>query len=179
MTKRRTICFAVALLMGLLAGCGNKEIANDVITISRYKGLEVKEQDNPEILEENVWDALLAECTVNEYPTEDLANRMEELRTEYGYVAYYKGKTAEELIKEKTGLSAEELAKEQLKKEYAVGLIAEAEELTLDSDEYEQQLKTAAGDMDPTEYEAMFGQEELMKQFQEEQVLEFLIENLK
>ena len=41
MKKRITTMIVGLCIVGLLAGCGNKEISNDNITITQYKGLEV------------------------------------------------------------------------------------------------------------------------------------------
>lgn len=178
---RKKIVYGIMVLglLGLCAGCGNKKISNDTFTIQKYKGLEVAKESDGEVKEDKVWEALLEECTIEEFPADDVTNLVEQLQTEYGYVAYYKGMTADELIKEKTGMTAEELAKEQLRKEYAIQLIAKEEDLTIDEEEYDKLLKKAAGDTDSSEYESMFGKETLMKQFQEEKVLDFLMENLK
>lgn len=178
---RRKMIYGIVVisLLGLCAGCGKKEISNDTITIQKYKELEVAEASDGEVTEDMVWGALLEECTVEEFPADDVTSLVEQLQTEYGYAAYYKGMTAEGLIKEKTGMTAEELAKEQLRKEYAIQLIAEEEDLLIDAEEYEKLLKEAAGDTDSSEYESMFGKETLMKQFQEEKVLDFLMESVK
>lgn len=178
MRKRIVQGITLIGLMMFCMGC-SKKIANDEISIQKYKGLEVAEESGGEISEEKVWEALMAECTVDEFPEDEVTELIEQLQTEYGYAAYYKGMTAEELIKEKTGKTAEELAKEQLRREYAIRLIAEKEDLTVDDEEYEKLLKEAAGDTDSSEYESMFGKETLMGQFLEKKVLDFLIENLK
>ena len=150
------------------------------ITINGYKGLKVDKKT--EDFESDVWKALLENCTVDKYPVEELNGLIEELEQQYSYVAYYEGQTASELIEERHGMTTEELAKEQLKKEYAIELIAEAEDLTLSAKEYEEQLAKEAeanGLSDAEDYESMFGEEELEKMFLEERVLNFLLENLK
>lgn len=180
MKKKILLLLANFMVVAALVGCGESSISNETITISKYKGLEV-EADSDD-LEADVWEALLANCMVTEYEANELASLVEELELQYSYVAYYEGKEASELIEETHGMTAEELAKEQLKKEYAISLIAEKEDLKLSSEEYEEELAEKAeenGLEDSKEYENMYGKEELEKSFLEGRVLEFLIENLK
>lgn len=178
----------MCVLVVLIAGCGKQTVAdeqtisNAIISIRQYKGLEVEESQDGEILEEYVWDALLKNCTVKEYPNEELTELIGNLEKEYSYVAYYQDKTAEELIEEIHGVTAEELAKEQLKKKYAVALIAEKENLTLTTEEYQKELEkrsTANGIESASEYENMFGKTELVEDILEERVLEVLMEYMK
>ena len=175
---RKKLILLVVVMAIVIGGCG--KISDERITISGYKGLKVEKK--AEDFESDVWKALLESCTVDKYPEEELNGLIEELEQQYSYVAYYEGQTASELIEERHGMTTEELAKEQLKKEYAIELIAETEDLTLSSKEYEEQLAKEAeanGLSNAEEYESMFGQEELMKMFLEERVLSFLVENLK
>lgn len=177
--KKKMLILLAVMMAAILAGCSG-EISDEKITIGQYKGLEVDEE--AEDFESDVWNALLENCTVEKYPEEELSSLIEELEQQYSYVAYYDGKDASELIEELHGMTTEELAKEQLKKEYAIRLIAEKEDLNLSSEEYEEKLAEEAesnGMEDSKEYESMFGQEELKKMFLEERVLNFLIENLK
>ena len=78
-------------------------------------------------------------------------------------------------------MTTEELAKEQLKKKYAVQLIAEEEKLNLTQEEYEYRLAKRAEEnriADAQAYESMFGYDKLSEIFLEERVMEFLIDNL-
>lgn len=127
MRRKILVLLVTTVTMMTFVGCGNKAISNDIISISQYKGLEVDADKNDDDFKEQVLEALLDNCEVKEFPKEELEDRIEQLTIEYGYVAYYKNITAEELILEKTGLSVEELAKEELTKEYALALIAETE----------------------------------------------------
>lgn len=188
MKKKGTILLVTILSTVVLVGCGSKKISNDIVSISQYIGLDVsapaEENDSQAVSEfaTEIWEALLANCTVEEYPQEELKNLIEELETQYSYVAYYDNKSASELIEEIHGMTVEELAKEQLKKKYAVELIAEEEDLKLSTEEYNKALKeraTSNGIDDAKEYENMFGYEELYEKFLEERVIEFLISNLK
>lgn len=135
--KKIIVGICLVLLVGSLVGCKGKSIANDQIVISQYKGLKVEADEHDDDFKEQVIEALLANCEVKEFPKEELTERIEQLTVEYGYVAYYKNITAEELILEKTGLSVEELAKKELTQEYAFALIAETEGMNKDATEEE------------------------------------------
>ena len=174
------------LAAGALSGCGG--ISNDIISISSYKELEVvrpvDEEDAEAVskFENDVWQALYDNCTIKEYPEEELEAMKDELETQYGYAAYYKDMSASELIEEIHGITTEELAMKMLMKKYAVALIAEKEDLNLTAEEYEEALAELAGEKgfeDVKEYENMFGYEELKEMFLEERVLEFLIAHVK
>lgn len=135
--KKIIVVICLVLLVGSLAGCKGESIANDKIVISQYKGLKVEADENDDDFKEQVLEALLDNCEIKEFPQEELKERIEQLTIDYGYVAYYKNITAEELILEKTGLSVEELAKKELTKEYALALIAETEGMDKDATEEE------------------------------------------
>ncbi len=137
MRRKILVLLVTTVTMMTFVGCGNKEISNDIITISQYKGLEVDADKDDDDLKEQVLEALLDNCEVKEFPKEELTERIEQLTVEYGYVAYYKNITAEELILKKTGLSVEELAKNELTQEYAFALIAETEGMDKDATEEE------------------------------------------
>lgn len=168
----------VALVATISSGCSNGAVSNEIITISSYKGLEVKQP----VEEENVWNALLDNCTVAQYPQKELETLISQLETEYSYAAYYQNKTASDLIEEIHGMTMEEFAKEQLKKTYAIALIAEKEGLNVTLQEYEEELEKlaeSAGFSEPQEYESMYGQEEVMANILEERVLKVLVKKLK
>ena len=135
--KKIFMSICLVLLLGSLTGCKDKNISNDTITISHYKRLEVEADEKDDDFKEQVLEALLDNCEIKEFPQEELKERIEQLTIDYGYVAYYKNITAEELILEKTGLSVEELAKKELTKEYALALIAETEGMDKDATEEE------------------------------------------
>lgn len=173
MKKYILAMIAVVFLVTALVGCGEEKISNDVISISGYKNLNIS--DNAD--DEEVWQALLEKCTVEKYPQEELSARIDELNTQYGYASYYDGKDASEVIEEIHGKTTEELAKEQLTKEYAIALIAEKEGITLTNEEYEEKLNALAKEngMDTAEeYESLFGEDGLYERFIEESVLDFL-----
>jgi trigger factor len=83
---------------------------------------------------------------------------------------------------EASGVSVEEVAKEALKQDLAIELIAEKEKLTLDKDEYKAKLKeytTTNGFESAEQCEEAYGKEELEKTFLRDKVADFLLENCK
>lgn len=174
MMKKLSILLLTILL---LCGCGNASISNGKISISGYKTLKISKEasEDENKLEDAIWEALVSCTTVKKIPEKDLEDKKEQLEAEYGALSYYKGLTAEEYILEKTGKSTEELAIWKLTKKYAIELLAEKEKLAIDSERYQEMLEEAADDTDPQEYETMYGKEDLMEQFQEQEVLEFLM----
>ena len=187
MKKGMVVSFMVGLGLISLVSCGNKKISNDRISIDQYVGLEVNaplNEDDAQIVseyEKDIWDKLLANCTVKEYPEDELENLIHELNVQYSYVVREDGSTSSELIQKIHGMTAEELAKEQLKKKFAVELIGEKEGLILTDSEYETELAKRAEDngIGSAEYENMFGYEKLHERFQEERVMDFLKEHLR
>ena len=184
MWNGRHVWFTVVLLTILaLYGCGGKGISDESIVIRQYKGLRVAENADVSVreFEDAIWEELLSNCEMAEYPQAELESLMDEIETQYQYVAYYKDKTSSELVEEIHGMTVEELAKQQLMKEYAVLLIAENEGLDMTSKEYEDEIEKRANDnmIDVATYESMFGEEELKRILLEERVLQFLKDNLK
>ena len=78
MRKRIVQGITLIGLMMFCMGC-SKKIANDEISIQKYKGLEVAEESSGEISEEKVWEALMAECTVDEFPEDEVTELIEQL----------------------------------------------------------------------------------------------------
>lgn len=179
MKKSVSIFLLTMVVTVSISGCSIGKISNDKIAISQYKQLTV--DDKATAYEEEVWNALMKNCVLKTYSQKELEELMEELEKQYSYVAYYKDMTALELIEEQHGMTIEEYAKELMKKEYAIDLIAEKEQLTLSQEEYEIKLaeKAKSNGLETEEYESMFGQEKLKKMFLEERVLNFLIKNSK
>ena len=173
--KRRIMSLLLSsMLVLVIIGCGSDGISDDMISINKYKELSI-EADGVK-RDEVVWNALLKHCELMEYPEEELQSLIEELERQYGYASHYRDMTASELIEEKHGMSIEELAKERLKKKYAISLIAEQEHLEVSEAQYEKWISKKAkenGLGSAEEYESMFGEEELRQLFLEERVYEF------
>lgn len=190
MKKMCFILLIIILSAIALASCESEKasISNDFITINQYMDLEVTipvDEDNEQDVkkfESKIWETLLDNCIVKEFQQEELESLIQEIETQYSYVTYFGNKNVSDLIEEIHGMTVEELAKEQLKKKYAIELIAENEDLLLSDKEYNKELAKRARENeveDVQEYENMFGREQLYSTFLEERVLEFLKDNLK
>lgn len=181
MCKSLKLSCAALLIAALVTACG-RELSDGHIRISSYKNLSIDGTGSTGEMEENVWDALISNCTVISLPEEALSAETEKLETQYGYVTYMSDRTAGELIEELYGMSPRELAEKRLIKAYAVALIAEKEGLTLSEEEYRELLDTRAAEKGVESgeaYEKMFGSEELRETFLRERVMEFLIDHAK
>ena len=186
--RKKSLILALFFVATLCGGCSGGKVSNDVLEIKQYKDIQVEIPSNLEDTEEvaqyedKIWQELMKQCEVKTFPQEELDALVQELQTQYSYASYYDGMTADELIEEVHGMTAIELAKEQLTKRYAVELIAKEEGLELSDAEYQTELKKRAesGGIDsPKEYESMFGYDELYQIFLEERVMEFLKNNIK
>ena len=187
--KRKSLILLITILsVVILVGCKGEEISNEFIIINQYIGLEVtmptdenNEQDN-EKFEREIWEAVLDNCIVIEFQQGELESLIQEIETQYSYVTYFEDKNVSDLIEELHGMTVEEFAKEELKKRYAIELIAENENLLLSDKDYNKELEKRARENeveDVQQYENMFGREQLYRTFLEERVLEFLKDNLK
>lgn len=188
MRKMSFTLLIIILSVVTLAGCQSKKISNDFIVIEQYIGLEVAvpvdgaNKQGFEEFEEKIWETLLDNCIVKEYQQDELESLIQEIKTQYSYVTYFENQNVSDLIEEIYGMTVEEFAKEQLKKRYAIELIAENEDLLLSDKEYNRELEERAKENrieDVQEYENMFGREQLYRTFLEERVLEFIKGNLK
>ena len=162
-------------------------VADDVKTVEEYKAREKKNlQENydksaKDTQKQQALTALLEKCVVDKYPEEKLDKLKKELDEYVSYVAAQYGMEKDAYL-EASGVSAEEVAKQALKEQLAIELIAEKEKLTLDKDEYKATLKEYAktnGFENAEQCEEAFGKEELQKMFLRDKVAEFLIENCK
>lgn len=183
MRKKISVLFVCSLVLMLLGGCG--KISNEKITIKKYKGLDiekVKENSDDEDLEPEdlVWEALLANCEVAEYP-EDLAEKhTDDLKTQYSAQAAMYGATVEQLVEADYGISMEKVVQKRVCKELAIELIAEKEELSLTEEEYEKGLERLAKQYDyadSEEFKNFVGEESIRRTLLQEKVTGFLVEH--
>lgn len=176
MKKTKLVLIGVIMILMGVSGCKQRVISDERIEIKDYKHLKIEEHtDN-----EQIWQVLLEQCEVKEYPKEEVELLAAELEKQYSYTATPQGKTASELIEEMHGMTSEELAKQQLKKRYAIHLLAKEEGLELTCEEYQKELEVQAqknGFTTTEEYEVIFSSEELKQRFLEERVLQFLAGN--
>lgn len=185
MKKKAIILGGIMLSALMFTGCG-KAISNDMIAIKQYKKLEVsrpKDENNYSenvAFKDNIWKALIEQCTLKEYPNEEMEQLTEQLRLEYSYVVT-EHSNPEELIEEIHGMTVEKLAEQELKKRYAIQLIAEKEGLTLTDKEYQKELEKDAktNGMTSDEYESLLGRNKQYQMYLEERVLGYLKEHLK
>lgn len=156
-------------------------------TIEEYKAqvkkdLEVSnEATAKESLKEAALAALVENCVVEKYPED----RLEELVTDLdSYVEYLASmyQMEKEAYLEAAGISVEEVAKEVLKQELAIELIAKKKKLTFSEEEYNKALAeyaTQAGFESAEACEEAYGAEEMERVLLKDRVAEFLVENCK
>lgn len=169
-----------------------KELLSDLsttaTTIEEYKE-EVKkdlQKSNEETaksnLEQLVWAALIENCVIENYPEDKLSEVTSEIESQFSYFASMYGTDVDTLIQNYYGVSLDEMAKNMIKQEFAIELIAEKEKLTLSDEDYEKGLAEYAeqyGYDDVKEFEEMAGKEEVEKMLQQKKVGDFLVENCK
>lgn len=158
-------------------------------TVEEYKQ-QVKESlaaSNAETAESeyqsNVLYAVIENCTIEEYPEDELAETISTIESEYSWVTYY-GLDVASYFETYYGVTVEEVAKERLCWEYAVELIAEKEGITVTLEEYEEKLAEIAesygyesAEEYETAYEEAYGEGSLKDALLQEIVCEWLVEN--
>lgn len=163
-----------------------QEISDTATTVEEYREQERasqtlnNEQTAQQSLEQLVWQALIENCVIDKYPEDKLEEVKANVTSQYTNVAAMYGVTEEELVEQVYGVTVEEMAKNLIKQEYAVELIAEKEGLTLTLEGYEKGLAEFAeqyGYDDPAEFEEMIGEEELKKAILQKNVGQWLIDN--
>ena len=58
MKQKMIAMLLAAAVAGTLAGCGSKELSNEYVTVTKYKGLEVAEVEAEEVTDEQVEQAI-------------------------------------------------------------------------------------------------------------------------
>lgn len=163
------------------------ELSTTATTIEEYreeqkKSLETsnKEAADSEFLSK-VWNALLENCVVEEFPEADLEEMLSEIESQYGSVASMYGVDVDTFIQQYYGITEQEMAENLLKQRYAIELIAEKEKITLTVTEYEAELEEYAARWGYTaeEVEELVGHDKLEMMFIQERVGEWLVENSK
>lgn len=176
MKKKWLVIVGILLMLIGMNGCKKNVISDNQIAVLDYKHLEIADNAN----EEQIWQMLIDNCELKDYSQEDVELLAAELEKQYSYTAIPQGKTSSELIEDMHGMSPKELAIWQLKKQYAIQLIAKEEGLELTSKEYQRELEVQAqknGFATAEEYEKIFSKKELKQRFLEERVLQFLVGN--
>ena len=163
-----------------------KELSATATTIEDYKkeNREYLELSNEETakseLEQRVWQALIENCVIEEYPQDMMDAELAVIEEQFSAVASMYGMEIDELLQQVYGVSAETMAQNLIKQELAVMLIAEKEDLVLTLEEYENGLADYAiqyGYDDPAEFEEMVGEDEMRSILLQRRVGDWLIEH--
>lgn len=185
MRKRIAILFIGLTMLFVLSGCG--KISNDVLTIKKYKGLDLEQvkkiaKESDAELEESIWEVLIQNCEVKVYPKDKVDEYTEELKSQYSAAASMYDVKEEQLIKEDYGISLDKLVQNRICKELAVELIAEKEEIAVTDKEYEEGLERYAKEydyQDAEKFESFVGKDNLRNKLLQEEVTEFLLSHCK
>lgn len=165
-----------------------QKITDKATTVEEYKAM-VKEDltaSNEEtaayILEQKVWAALVENCEVAEYPQDRVNEYVASLTSQYEYYAAMYGMETEDFIVQYYGVSSEQIAKDNICKEYAIELIAEKENIVITAEDYEKGLAEYAaqyGYDDVEAFEELVGEESVKQELLQERIGEILVENCK
>lgn len=163
-----------------------KELSATATTIEEYKE-ETREQlkmsneaTAKSELEQKVWQALIENCVIEEYPKDMMDAELASIEEQFAIVVSMYGMEVDEFLQQVYGITAETMAQNLIKQELAVKLISEKEELTLTLEEYEVGLADYAiqyGYDDPATFEEMIGEEEMRNILLQKKVGEWLIEH--
>lgn len=165
------------------------ELSESAKTIDEYKK-EVKEdletsnkQAAESEQEQNVWDALMEQCKIEKYPKDKKKETIDNITTQYGSIAAMYGMDDVDAFLEQTfGVTAEVMAENIIKQEYAVELIAEKENLKVTDEDYKKGLKDYAeqyGYTDSAELEKAVGEKEVKRALLQDKVTDWLVDNCK
>lgn len=164
------------------------QIVGSEMTVEEYKAqvredLEASNQESADYnLEGYVWQALLDQCEVAEYPEDELEEMKTSITDQYSTYAYYYGMEIEDFVEQYYGISVEEMAKQLIAQDYAIELIVEKEKITVTAAEYEEGLASYAeqyGYDDPEEFEEVIGEDSIREVLLQKKVIEFLVDNCK
>lgn len=161
------------------------------ITVEEYKkkeraNLEKSNKETAESeLEQNIWQALIEQCVVDNYDKDALSSKKTEVEQRYSTIASYYSMDVNTFVQNYYGMSVENMAKELLKQEYAIELIAEKEKLTVTDEDYKAGLKKYAEEAgyDSTdeeklkEFEEMVTKDVIKQQLLQEKVTKVLVDN--
>ena len=134
---------------------------------------------------EAVWDALMENVEVKEYPEDAVQQQVDQVKEQYVQIAELYGTTLEDLIETQFMMTEEdfnELLKESAQEaavfDEAVKLIAKKEKLDLSDEEYEEKIAEYAKEygVDADEYKEQVGEARLKSTILREIVVEYLID---
>lgn len=165
-----------------------KKLSANAETIEEYKKeirkeLEASIKDEAQAeLEKQVWQKLIQNCEVKEYPKDKIKEYTEQYQSQYQAYASTYAITVGEVIKQEYGVTLQQLVKNKICSELAMELIVEKEGLAVTAKEYEQELKKLATEYnydDPKAFEEFIGEANLKQILLQERVTDFLINNCK
>lgn len=161
-----------------------KKISITCDTVEEYKeeqraALELSnEQSKVYELQSLIWDELVKQCIVEEYPKDMVEEQYAVLEGMFSdLLGVY---TLDQLCDSYFGITADTYVSNVIKQTLAADAIAEAEGLEVTEEEYEEYLKTYAtayGYEEPAEFEDKVGKETLDRNFINREVADFLVEN--
>ena len=161
-----------------------KRISVTCDTVEEYKAeqraaLEASnEQTIAYELEAAIWDALVSQCVVSEYPKDMVEEQYEVLESMFSNLLDLY--PLDDLVKSYFGIDADTYVSNVIKQALAADAIAEAEGLEVTPEEYQTYLEEYAfqyGYEDTTEFENKVGKETLERNFINREVGIFLLEN--
>lgn len=163
------------------------ELSSTAKTVEEYRAEEKAnlEKSNKESAESEylskLWNALLEQCEVEEYPEADVEEMNAEIEAQYGDLASMFQVDVDTLIQQYYQITQQEMVEELLKQQYAIELIAEKENIVLTVEEYEAELEEYATRWGYTSeaMEETLGHDKLESIFMQEKVEEFLYEHSK
>ena len=133
--------------------------------------------------QQNVWDALMEQCTVEKYPKDKKQETIDNITTQYGSIASMYGMDdVDTFLEQAFGVTSEVMAENIIKQEYAVDLIAEKENLKISDEEYKKGLEeyaTQYGYTDSAELEDAVGKKEVKRALLQDKVTDWLVDNCK
>ena len=161
-----------------------KEISVTCDTVEEYKeeqraALELSnEQTRIYELQSMIWDALVQQCRVDEYPEDMVEEQTAVLENMFSnLLGMY---SLDDLCKSYFGIEANTYITNVIKQTLAADAIAEAEGIEVTEEDYETMLAdyaNAYGYEDPAEFEERVGKETLERNFINRKVADFLIEH--
>lgn len=153
-------------------------------TIDEYKEQvranmeESNAESEKQLLEQELWEALLKQCTVKEYPKKRLKEEKDLLKNQYSLEAMMIGMSVDEYLKA-TNKNLEATAKAKICQEYAVELIAEKEKIEISDKLYKEKLTEYAmrdGYTDAKQYEKDCGKDNIIRVMKQEQVVQIMMD---
>ena len=165
-----------------------KDLGSSATTVEEYKA-QVRadlEQSNKETAEANMqnalWDALIKQCEMKKFPDGMIEEQIANLEQQYYYYASMNGMETADFIQKVFEMTTEDLAKQQITLQFAIGAIAEAEDLTISDEDYSKGLAELAkqyGYDDAAKMEEEYGADNIRQSLLQEKVGKYLLENCK